>query len=85
MPKELNLALCGGRPVVNAYVPNAGQGLKRLQYRLESWCAAPCLWPSRLASGPVVQAVRHLATVCLSAPHISRLPKKRKTTPSGAK
>lgn len=25
--------------VVTVYVPNAGQGLKRIDYRLESWCA----------------------------------------------
>ncbi len=26
--------------VVNAYVPNAGEGLKRLEYRLDSWDVA---------------------------------------------
>ncbi len=25
--------------VITVYVPNAGQGLKRIDYRLQSWCA----------------------------------------------
>ena len=33
------IAICWPGAVVTVYVPNAGQGLKRIDYRLQSWCA----------------------------------------------
>ena len=41
--------------VVNCYVPNSGDGLKRLEYRLKSWDGALAAYLERLsAKKPVI-------------------------------
>lgn len=33
--------------VVNCYVPNSGDGLKRLDYRINNWDKGGCRWESK--------------------------------------